>query len=45
MTELKLGLLADIDMLLMAGKGPRGGMGPATHRYAKANNRYLRNYE
>ena len=45
MTELKSELLADIDMLLMVGKGPRDGMGPAIHRYAKANNRYLRNYE
>ena len=38
-TEAKLELLTDVDMLLMVGKGIRGGICHAIHRYAKANNR------
>ena len=29
----------------MVGKGIRGGICHAIHRYAKANNKYMKNYE
>ena len=32
-------------MLLMVEKGMRGGMYHAIHRYAKANNKYMKNYD
>ena len=44
-TKVKLKLLTDIDMLLMVGKGIRGGTCQAKHRYAKANNEYMKNYD
>ena len=45
MTDIKIELLADIDMVLMFEKGLRGGISPAIHRYAKANNKYMSNYD
>ena len=32
-------------MLLMVEKGTRGGMCQSIHRYAKANNKYIKNYD
>ena len=43
-TEIKLELLIDVDMLLMVEKGIRGGICHAIYRYAKANNKYMNNY-
>ena len=44
-TGVKLELFVDIDMLLMVEKGIRGGICYAIHRYTKANNRYMKNYD
>ena len=44
-TGVKLELLANVDMLLIVEKGIRGGICPAIHRYAKANNKYMKNYD
>ena len=43
--EVKLELLTDVDMLLMVGKGIRGGICHAIYRYAKANNNYNKDKE
>ena len=43
-TKVKLELLTDVDMLLMVEKGLRGGICHAICRYAKANNKYMKNY-
>ena len=36
--------MTDYDMLLMVEEGIRGGICHSIHRYAKANNKYLKNY-
>ena len=43
--EVTLELLTDIDMLLMVKKGIRGRICHAIHRYAKANNKYMKDYD
>ena len=44
-TDVKLELLADPDMLLMVENGIRGEICHAIHRCAKANNKYMKNYD
>ena len=43
-TKVELELVTDINMLLMVEKGIRSGICQAIHRHAKANNKYLKNY-
>ena len=42
--RVKSELLTNNDMLMMVEKGIRGGIYPAVHRYVKANNKYMQNY-
>ena len=44
-TGVELELLTDIYMLLMHENIVRDGMCQATYRYAKANNKYMKNYD
>ena len=44
-TEVKLELITDYDALIMVEKGSRDGICQATFGYAKANNKYMNNYD
>ena len=43
-TKVKLELITDLDMLLMVQEGIRQGICNAILRYAKANNKYMKDY-
>ena len=43
--KVKLDLLTDIDMLFMVEKGIRRRMCHSNYRYAKANNKYTKDYD
>ena len=44
-TKVKLDLLTDIDMLLMVKKSIGGGIYHSIYRHAKANNKYMKDYD
>ena len=44
-TKVKLDLLTDIDIVSMEDKCIIGGICRAIHRYVKANNKYMKNYD
>ena len=44
-TNVELELLTDYDILLMVEEGIRGGIFHAIQRYAKANNKYMKDYD
>ena len=43
-TKVKLHLLTDINMLLIVKKGIRGGICHTIYQYAKASNKYMKDY-
>ena len=44
-TKVKLELLTDADMLLMVEEGIREGICHSIHRYARENEKYMKNYD
>ena len=44
-TKVNLDVLTDISMLLMVEKGLTGGVCHSIYRYAKANNKYMKDYD
>ena len=45
MTGMRLEKIVDIDMYLFIEKGLRGGISYIAKRYAKANNKYMKDYD
>ena len=45
MTDIKLEKISDIDKYLFIEKGLRGGISYIAKRYAKANNKYMKDYD
>ena len=45
MTGVKLEKISDIDKYLFIEKGLRGGISYIAKRYAKANNKYMKDYD
>ena len=45
MTSVKLEKISDIDQYLFIEKGSRGGVSYIAKRYAKANNKYMSDYD
>ena len=45
MTGVGLEKISDTDMYLFIEKGLRGGISYIAKRYAKANNKYMKNYD
>ena len=45
MTKVKLELIIDPNMYIFFEKGTRGGISYISHRYSKANNKYLKSYD
>ena len=45
MTGIKLEKISDIDQYLFIEKGTRGGISYIAERYAKANNKYVNDYD
>ena len=45
MTGIKLEKISDIDKYLFIEKGLRGGISYIAKRYAKANNKYINDYD
>ena len=43
--KVEIELLTNADMLLMVEKSIRGGICHSIHRYAKANDKYMKNYD
>ena len=45
MTDVKLEKISDLDKYLFIEKGSRGGISYIAKRYAKANNKYMNDYD